>query len=200
MDIPDTSLSNISPLSEIDIKAHLDSHYQCVICTQILYDPVTILCQHTFCRHCLSEHMKKGSKKCPTCQKRFFLPATNINYQMRDAINELMDKLYTKEEIEKMTLDRTTENLKAELKDKVTAELRKELEDTVLDDKTIGNSNDNEDNDSIVDFPASHKSKTYFESLTNALGSVKFLNGVLGISMIVLIPVYIYRELKSRSD
>jgi len=38
--------------------------FDCLICRNMLYDPVTIPCGHTFCRQCL---MKDTSKSCKNC-------------------------------------------------------------------------------------------------------------------------------------
>ena len=46
----------------------IDRHFHCLICYNVLKDPV--MCrknQHYFCRHCITEHLRRNSYTCPTC-------------------------------------------------------------------------------------------------------------------------------------
>lgn len=44
----------IDRIKNIEIKEiSLRSHFECSLCLDIFYDPVTISCGHTFCRTCL---------------------------------------------------------------------------------------------------------------------------------------------------
>ena len=41
---------------------------ECPICLQLLCEPLTTPCGHTFCRPCLVGTLRKNKKKCPTCR------------------------------------------------------------------------------------------------------------------------------------
>ena len=48
-----------------------DEEQNCVICLDLMDNPVLTPCSHMFCEECLSEHLKRadaGSKACPTCR------------------------------------------------------------------------------------------------------------------------------------
>lgn len=115
------------------LKEHFEEHYKCAICVQLLHNPITIMCQHTFCRSCLTENVCKGNKKCPICQKSFCLPANGANFVINNSISELMSKIYTADEIIEMNQEREKDSLRLDLKDQVKLELRKELEDCIRD-------------------------------------------------------------------
>ena len=49
-------------------ETKVDENLHCVICTEVLKDPVQCRRnEHHFCRNCIAEHLKH-SPKCPTCQ------------------------------------------------------------------------------------------------------------------------------------
>ena len=49
-------------------ETKIDENLHCVICTEVLKDPVQCRRnEHHFCRNCIAEHLKH-SPKCPTCQ------------------------------------------------------------------------------------------------------------------------------------
>ncbi|ELR19332.1 zinc finger, C3HC4 type (RING finger) domain containing protein [Acanthamoeba castellanii str. Neff] len=49
---------------------------QCAICLDVLYEPVTITCGHTFCASCL---LNVADKRCPACRASFAeYPKINI--------------------------------------------------------------------------------------------------------------------------
>jgi hypothetical protein len=45
-----------------------DVDLTCAICFRIFYDPITSLCNHTFCRGCLKKYFKKSNQSCPLCR------------------------------------------------------------------------------------------------------------------------------------
>ena len=46
----------------------VDQHFHCLICYNVLKDPVTCRRnQHYFCRGCITEHLRRNSRTCPTC-------------------------------------------------------------------------------------------------------------------------------------
>lgn len=58
-------------------KLNLDDQLSCPVCTNKYYNPVTLLCQHTFCSHCIQDDK---ITKCPVCQLNIFIPKEAIDY------------------------------------------------------------------------------------------------------------------------
>ncbi|ROL42485.1 Nuclear factor 7, ovary [Anabarilius grahami] len=49
----------------IDVSRHL----HCPICKNLLADPVSTSCGHTFCKRCLDQHISMSEPYCPICQE-----------------------------------------------------------------------------------------------------------------------------------
>lgn len=70
------------------VEAALGDCFDCIICSKLLYEPVTTPCGHTFCRNCLSRAIDFADT-CPMCRTVLHLedpsalPVTNV---LRDAI------------------------------------------------------------------------------------------------------------------
>uniref|UniRef100_A0A2K6N1X4 Tripartite motif containing 62 n=1 Tax=Rhinopithecus bieti TaxID=61621 RepID=A0A2K6N1X4_RHIBE len=51
----------------------------CSICLSIYQDPVSLGCEHYFCRRCITEHWVRqeaqGARDCPECRRTFAEPA-----------------------------------------------------------------------------------------------------------------------------
>ena len=62
--------SQIAPQPALhDVVATLPHHLlECPICLQLLCEPLTTPCGHSFCRPCLVSTLRKNKKKCPTCR------------------------------------------------------------------------------------------------------------------------------------
>lgn len=58
----------------------------CAICQGIFESPFTLLCQHTFCKDCISS---VADRKCPVCHHSFILTANKNNI-----IGEMCDVVY----------------------------------------------------------------------------------------------------------
>uniref|UniRef100_A0A674NNZ9 RING-type E3 ubiquitin transferase n=1 Tax=Takifugu rubripes TaxID=31033 RepID=A0A674NNZ9_TAKRU len=43
---------------------------RCPVCLEILCEPVTLPCTHTFCKGCFLESVDKATLCCPLCRKR----------------------------------------------------------------------------------------------------------------------------------
>ena len=126
-------------LSALDI---VNEHLSCGICSQVLYHPVTLFCQHNFCQTCIKglidsnkrqsliAHQQQITNKCPVCQTPIFLPPTKCrNYDLDQLIEKVMsyhDPEYLKKrQKESMLID-------PDLREEVKEHLRHELLSTVL--------------------------------------------------------------------
>lgn len=51
-----------------ELFSDLEKYLQCSICQEILTDPVTLTCGHSYCMKCLSRVLESSSKTCPECR------------------------------------------------------------------------------------------------------------------------------------
>ncbi|KAK7149135.1 hypothetical protein R3I94_008672 [Phoxinus phoxinus] len=69
--------------------------FQCSVCLDLLKDPVTIPCGHSFCKICITgcwDHMKVYS--CPQCRQNFSpRPALAKNTMLADVVEKLKTKV-----------------------------------------------------------------------------------------------------------
>jgi hypothetical protein len=49
--------------------------YSCVICTEIAFKPIRLVCGHLFCVRCLVKMQKRGNDDCPLCRAKVVLTA-----------------------------------------------------------------------------------------------------------------------------
>ncbi|KAF6211166.1 hypothetical protein GE061_014281 [Apolygus lucorum] len=69
-----------------DAVAIIEQEFLCCVCTDLMYEPVTLNCRHTMCAKCLEE-WKKKQKKCPSCR-------TNIKTEVRPLmIDNFIDRI-----------------------------------------------------------------------------------------------------------
>ncbi|XP_016391179.1 tripartite motif-containing protein 47 [Sinocyclocheilus rhinocerous] len=62
----------------------ISRHLHCPICKNLLTDPVSTTCGHTFCKGCLDKHISITELQCPLCQE----PVTT-----KPSINEAIEAL-----------------------------------------------------------------------------------------------------------
>ncbi|XP_059395428.1 E3 ubiquitin-protein ligase TRIM21-like isoform X2 [Carassius carassius] len=72
-------------ITPVDISRHL----QCPICKNLLTDPVSTSCGHTFCKGCLDQHISRSEPQCPLCQE----PVT-IKPSVNEAIEALLQEFH----------------------------------------------------------------------------------------------------------
>ncbi|XP_060929461.1 tripartite motif-containing protein 16-like, partial [Limanda limanda] len=74
---------------------HLDrERFCCWICVDLLKDPVTTVCGHSFCKSCINTHWDKeeerGSYSCPQCRQTFTpRPVLETNTMLAASLEEL---------------------------------------------------------------------------------------------------------------
>lgn len=95
----------------------------CGICRDIFLNPVTLICQHTYCRTCIKSI---DNKKCPMCDLAYFLP-NNDNKTFESVIGILFPEEY-KQRQQQFINDET----KKDLREKMREEIRKEIQNQVV--------------------------------------------------------------------
>ncbi|TSY83960.1 Nuclear factor 7, ovary [Bagarius yarrelli] len=73
--------------SPVNAPESLMHYLKCAICMDVLKDPVTTTCGHTFCMVCLNRHMINSNKLCPLCKSN--LPELKVNLVLKEIIKEL---------------------------------------------------------------------------------------------------------------
>ena len=85
---------------------------ECSVCLNMLCEPITISCGHTFCRRCLVNSLKRHKKKCPSCRAVCHTSAedANENSALKSLVVTINPELYKRREeesaAEKMAWDR----------------------------------------------------------------------------------------------
>lgn len=139
-----------------DDESHQDTEglntmeLDCSICREILYKPVTLLCQHSFCYPCLktfySQRTEYGRNddrsKCPICKIPYTLPPFH-NKQMQSMIEDKFPEQckIRKEEIKKEEIKKTMEDI-------IEKEVRLEVWNTISTDFYDNTLND--DSETVV--------------------------------------------------
>uniref|UniRef100_A0A8C4T7T3 Uncharacterized protein n=1 Tax=Erpetoichthys calabaricus TaxID=27687 RepID=A0A8C4T7T3_ERPCA len=69
----------------------LQDEFICLVCLEILSDPVSIPCGHSFCLKCLSDYWEKNQEcSCPQCREIFTTrPELHINTELNEAIKKI---------------------------------------------------------------------------------------------------------------
>ncbi|KAJ4377360.1 hypothetical protein N0V83_000185 [Neocucurbitaria cava] len=64
----------------------------CLVCYNLMLDPTTTTCGHTFCRRCLARVMDHSSI-CPFCRRELHVPASLQNQSSNTILNSLLNAL-----------------------------------------------------------------------------------------------------------
>ncbi|XP_026990643.2 E3 ubiquitin-protein ligase TRIM39-like isoform X2 [Tachysurus fulvidraco] len=62
-------------------------YLKCSICMDVLKEPVTTNCGHTFCKPCLNRHMSTNNRVCPLCKSQ--LPELKVNIVLKEILKEI---------------------------------------------------------------------------------------------------------------
>ncbi|KAK1153659.1 zinc-binding protein A33-like [Acipenser oxyrinchus oxyrinchus] len=63
----------------------LEEVISCAVCCKIFKDPVTLHCNHSFCKSCLSQQWEeKGAQECPACKRRASIEKPLVNFTLKN--------------------------------------------------------------------------------------------------------------------
>lgn len=122
-------------IDEIKLE-DIEDFLKCDVCKDILNEPKTLLCQHTFCANCLI-----SLKECPMCRLKLYLPKNSNNI-----FNNIISLLYGSEKVKELEEKNRKEKLEKELLPKVLNELNNNLNNTINNN---GHNSNNSNNDNL---------------------------------------------------
>uniref|UniRef100_W5L7L7 E3 ubiquitin/ISG15 ligase TRIM25-like n=1 Tax=Astyanax mexicanus TaxID=7994 RepID=W5L7L7_ASTMX len=93
MDRP-IAFSGAGHISKFPADLLTEDHFRCLVCSDVLKEPVSIPCGHSYCKTCIQTYWNKpahdGSYSCPQCRKRFRTrPALNPNSALATVVQKL---------------------------------------------------------------------------------------------------------------
>ncbi|MGH0178010.1 UNVERIFIED_CONTAM: hypothetical protein FKN15_076374 [Acipenser sinensis] len=69
----------------------LEADLSCAVCCEILKDPVTLHCNHSFCKACLDQCCKeKRALECPVCMKRSSMVEVPVDFKLRNIVESFL--------------------------------------------------------------------------------------------------------------
>ncbi|XP_041961957.1 tripartite motif containing 109 isoform X2 [Alosa sapidissima] len=77
-------------------------HLLCPVCLSEFSDPVSLRCQHTFCRECIKAHLATsgGSGQCPECRQPFTRKHIKANRTLSNVVTAAKDQLLVQKTLE----------------------------------------------------------------------------------------------------
>ncbi|XP_028829355.1 E3 ubiquitin-protein ligase TRIM39-like [Denticeps clupeoides] len=78
-------MATSSPLLPTDC---ISQHLKCSICLDLLKDPVTTSCGHSFCEACLNQNNRENANECPLC-KAHVNSGAKVNVVLKAVVEEL---------------------------------------------------------------------------------------------------------------
>ncbi|XP_076870960.1 uncharacterized protein LOC143521674 isoform X3 [Brachyhypopomus gauderio] len=81
-------------INELSASLLTEDHFRCSVCTDVLKEPVSIPCGHSYCKTCIQTYWNNptqaGSYSCPQCRKIFHTrPALNTNSALAKVVEKL---------------------------------------------------------------------------------------------------------------
>ncbi|XP_061175304.1 bifunctional apoptosis regulator-like [Saccostrea echinata] len=90
-------------------QGSLESEFICGCCSDLLVQPTTLTCGHSFCRLCLAQWFTQSRKRtCPLCQQPY-VGSPSVNITIKNLIEKSYSHKLREREVEVYTLD--NENL-----------------------------------------------------------------------------------------
>jgi Lon protease-like protein len=74
-------------------KTDIENEFECVLCLKLFYEPATLPCGHTFCRHCVGQSTLFNNK-CPLCRTVFH---ANFKPPVTVTLKNILEKLFPQE-------------------------------------------------------------------------------------------------------
>ncbi|MGH0154553.1 UNVERIFIED_CONTAM: hypothetical protein FKN15_027401 [Acipenser sinensis] len=69
----------------------LEADLSCAVCCEIFKDPVTLHCNHSFCKACLDQCWKeKRALECPVCRKRSSKEKLPVDFKLRNIVESFL--------------------------------------------------------------------------------------------------------------
>lgn len=182
----------------IDEDEDFDRQFECPVCHDLLVSPVTLMCQHTFCRLCIKSYVLQQSKpqvgddgyqtyvsrkdknpKCPMCRCAIVIPP-NDNFVLKEIIETKYPELYKSrfENFHKKGI------LKLDIRDQIEEEIRSEVFSTVVDEAVHENRDTarNDNASGMVNIPSPYvnvESNHWIKSIFPTIGSFTVAWGVI---------------------
>uniref|UniRef100_A0A672LH58 Tripartite motif containing 109 n=1 Tax=Sinocyclocheilus grahami TaxID=75366 RepID=A0A672LH58_SINGR len=76
------------------MDSRLSKQIQCSVCVGDFTDPVSLLCDHTFCRQCISNHSQSCRLKlCPECRRPYTMWDLRSNRVLRNMVHAVREHL-----------------------------------------------------------------------------------------------------------
>lgn len=69
----------------------------CPVCLEVVKNPVSLPCSHTFCQHCILQ-VKESSTKCPYCRKEY---SVELELHVNTFLAGLVDSLALHDKLER---------------------------------------------------------------------------------------------------
>lgn len=114
-------------------KDDLEEALKCEICGDILYQPMTLLCQHTFCHHCLElGKSMKTLKECPLCKLKLEIP---VKAPRNNLISEIEKIIYGQDYFQTIEERIQEETLHRKLEPQVRKEIQEAFQKTLNQSK-----------------------------------------------------------------
>lgn len=109
-----------------------DQILRCEICNDLLYQPMTLICQHTFCYHCLSIGKSTNSmKECPLCRLKLELPP-NPNQTSNNLLSQIEHIIYGSTRFQEIKDKVAQEELQRELEPEIRKEIQEAFKNTLI--------------------------------------------------------------------
>lgn len=89
-------VANSNTANALAILAEIVMEMECPVCMNLVVEPVTTVCGHTFCKMCLVQSVKFHQRNCPSCRAVFLITAEDatVNSMVKSIARSINPKLY----------------------------------------------------------------------------------------------------------